>query len=163
MTAAKKSPMNMIAAIVVACVFLSFAVVSCWGSPPTEPQFGAGELTITRGNAEIKKISVEIAESNNQLQYGLMFRKEMPDDHGMIFVFPEPQYIVMWMKNTFLPLDMVFFDSQNRIVAIHENAVPHDETRIAPDVKGKYVLEINAGLAKTWGLQTGDQFLLSRK
>ncbi|HCM83872.1 MAG TPA: hypothetical protein DIS76_04830 [Rhodospirillaceae bacterium] len=155
--------MNAIAAFVVGCVFLSFAVVSCWGSPPTEPQFGQGEMTIMRVPLEIKKLSVEIAETPNQLQYGLMFRKEMADDHGMIFVFPETQQISMWMKNTFLPLDMVFFDEAQRIIAIHENAKPHDETRIAPDVKGKYVLEINAGLAKKWDLQIGDQFLLSRR
>jgi len=159
----KKSSMNAIAAFVVGCVFLSFAVVSCWGSPPTEPQFGQGEMTIMRVPLEIKKLSVEIAETPNQLQYGLMFRKEMADDHGMIFVFPETQQISMWMKNTFLPLDMVFFDEAQRIIAIHENAKPHDETRIAPDVKGKYVLEINAGLAKKWDLQIGDQFLLSRR
>lgn len=159
----KKSPMNAIAAFVVAAIFISFAVVSCWGHPPTEPQFGAGEITIMRSNNEIKKLSVEIAESGNQLQYGLMFRKEMAEDHGMIFIFPEMQSISMWMRNTFLPLDMVFFDNQNRIVAIHENAKPHDETIIDPGVQAKYVLEINAGLAKKWGLQNGDQFLLSRR
>ncbi|HRJ13284.1 MAG TPA: hypothetical protein PKW15_08590, partial [Alphaproteobacteria bacterium] len=76
----KKSSMNAIAAFVVGCVFLSFAVVSCWGSPPTEPQFGQGEMTIMRVPLEIKKLSVEIAETPNQLQYGLMFRKEMADD-----------------------------------------------------------------------------------
>lgn len=161
--AAKKSPMNMVAAIVVACIFLSFAIVSCYGSPPSEPQFGAGELTIMRGNHQIKKISVEIAETGNQLQYGLMFRKEMAAEHGMIFIFPETQPITMWMKNTFLPLDMIFFDDQNRIVAIHENAVPHDESIIDPDVRGKYVLEINAGLAKSWQLQKGDLFRLARQ
>lgn len=159
----KKSPMNAIAAFVVASIFISFAVVSCWGHPPTEPQFGAGEMAITRNGQEIKKLSVEIAESPNQLQYGLMFRQEMAPDHGMIFIFPEMQSITMWMKNTFLPLDMVFFDDQNRIVAIHENAKPHDETVIDVGVKGKYVLEINAGMAQQWQLQKGDQFLLSRR
>jgi len=157
----KTKILNTIAAAVMACIVLSFIVVSCWGSPPTEPQFKTGELTITRGAQSIQHLAVEIAETAREMEYGLMFRQTMPPDHGMIFLFPYPQHIQMWMKNTILPLDMVFFDENQKIVAIAANAKPQDETIISPDAEAKYVLEINAGLAAKWGLQNGDTFKLT--
>ena len=158
----KKSPLNAIAAIVVACVVVAFVAVSCWGSPPTAPQFKTGDLTLLRDAQVVQKLSVEIAQSENEMEYGLMFRQTMPPDHGMIFIFPYPRRIQMWMKNTFLPLDMVFFDTNQKIVAIAASARPQDETIIDPGMDAKFVLEINAGTAAKWGLKQGDQFELKR-
>lgn len=160
-THGRKSPMNAIAAFVVACIVIAFIAVSCWGNAPSAPQFKSGNLLIERGAQPIEKISVEIAKTPNEMEYGLMFRKTMADDHGMIFLFPYPQRIQMWMKNTFLPLDMVFFDETQKIVAIAANAHPQDESIIDPGMNAKYVLEINAGLATKWGLQKGDAFMLT--
>jgi len=163
MTSKKTKALNTIAAIVIACIVLSFIVVSCWGNAPTQPQFKTGELIIERHGKTVEKLSVEIAETGREMEYGLMFRHDMAPDHGMIFLFPYPQHIQMWMKNTFLPLDMVFFSEDQKIVAITANAHPQDESIIDPGTNAKYVLEINAGLAAKWGLKNGDQFLLSRK
>jgi len=163
MTSKKTKVLNTIAAIVVACIILSFIVVSCLGSAPSQPQFQTGELVIERDSKTIEKLSVEIAETNREMEYGLMFRHDMAPDHGMIFLFPYPQHIQMWMKNTFLPLDMVFFSEDRKIVAIAANARPQDENIIDTGTNAKYVLEINAGLAAKWNLKVGDQFLLSRK
>lgn len=156
----KTKILNTIAAVVVMCVVLGFIVVSCWGSPPTVPQFASGELVISRGVQPMQKLSVEIAKTPSEMEYGLMFRRDMAPNHGMIFLFPYPQHIQMWMKNTFLPLDMVFFDEQQRIVAIAANAKPLNEAIIDPGTSAKYVLEINAGLAAKWSLQPGDTFAL---
>lgn len=158
----KTKTLNTIASIVVACVIVGFVAVSCWGSPPTAPQFKTGELQIVRNGEIIKKLSVEIAETPHEMEYGLMFRRNMPNDHGMIFLFPYPQRIQMWMKNTFLPLDMIFFDVQHKIVAIKENAKPLDQTIIDPGTDANFVLEINAGQAAKWGLRNGDVFALQK-
>jgi len=155
--------LNTIAAIVVACIVLSFIMVGCWGSAPTQPQFQTGELIIERDSKTIERLSVEIAQTNREMEYGLMFRHDMAPDHGMIFLFPYPQHIQMWMKNTFLPLDMVFFGEDQKIVAIAANAHPQDESIIDPGTNAKYVLEINAGLAAKWGLKNGDEFKLTRQ
>lgn len=160
--ARKSRAMNTAAAIVVSCIALAFILISCWGSPPSTPQFQRGSLTISRNGKPVKTLTVEIAESMREMEYGLMFRHEMPQDHGMIFLFSTPQRIQMWMKNTFLPLDMVFFDESQTAVAIVENARPQDETIIDPGTNARYVLEINAGLAAKWGVQKGDEFALER-
>lgn len=152
--------LNRIAAIVVGAVVLGFLLASNVGRAPDAPQFASGKMQILRDGKTIKTLTVEIAKSEREMEYGLMFRREMAPNHGMIFIFPYPQRIRMWMKNTFLPLDMIFFDKNQKIVAIVTGAKPQDESIIDPGEDAKYVLEINAGLAKSWGLQKGDGFRL---
>ena len=101
---------------------------------------------------------VEIADTHQKAEIGLMYRKSMPKDQGMLFVFPYPSIIKMWMKNTYIPLDMVFFNAQNQIICLHENAIPLDEKNIIscpyPAMK---VLELNAGEIKVHNIQLGDK------
>jgi uncharacterized membrane protein (UPF0127 family) len=160
-TSKKTRVMNTIAICVVGAVLLGFLLASNVGQPPAEPQFATGEMEITRGAQPVQKISVEIAKTTREMEYGLMFRHDMAADHGMIFIFPFPQRIRMWMKNTFLPLDMVFFDDQQKVIAIVNNTKPQDESIIDPGMDARYVLEINAGQAKKWNLRNGDSFTLS--
>ena len=159
----KTKIMNIIAICIVATVIFGFLLANSVNNidnkTPT-PQFATGTLDITRGGNVVKHLSVEIAKTTAEMEYGLMFRHEMADDRGMIFVFPFPQRIQMWMKNTFIPLDMVFFDDNQKIVAIIANAKPQDETVLDPGTEARYVLEINASLAAKWQLQNGDTFQL---
>jgi uncharacterized membrane protein (UPF0127 family) len=84
-----------------------------------------------------------------------MHRDALDRDSGMLFVFTPPQPVGFWMKDTFIPLDLLFFDKDGRLVHIHENALPLDETPIVVSQNIRAVLEINGGLAKKLGLKLG--------
>ena len=100
---------------------------------------------------------VEIADTPEKAQIGLMYRKTMPRNQGMLFVFPHPSIIRMWMKNTYIPLDMIFFNAQNQIICLRENIHPLDEKNIisCPYPANK-VLELNAGEIKSENIRLGD-------
>ncbi len=86
-----------------------------------------------------------------------MFRESMPTSAGMLFVYDRPQRASFWMRNTLIPLDMVFADENGVVTRIHENAVPLDETGIDGGPGVQFVLEINGGLAARLGLDVGDE------
>jgi len=115
-------------------------------------------LQILRGD-NIVSLSVEFANSPDKRSQGLMFRKEMADDSGMLFNFENKQVINMWMKNTLIPLDMIFLNSSGKIVTIVRNTKPESLRRISSGVPVSAVLEVNAGLSQKWQLQRGDQIL----
>lgn len=110
-------------------------------------------LTISTPNSV--SYQVEMATTPLQQQVGLMFRSSLPENQGMFFVFPKKEIIHMWMKNTLIPLDMLFIDENNTIVHIHEQAKPMDETIISSKYPVLKVLEINAGQVKKNGLKNG--------
>ncbi|MCP5085668.1 MAG: DUF192 domain-containing protein [Rhodobacteraceae bacterium] len=101
------------------------------------------------------RFTVEIADTNELRSQGLMFRETLPRYGGMLFLFRRAQPVSFWMKNTLIPLDMVFLDRRGRVVTVHENAVPHDRTAIFGGKKVLAVLEINGGLAGKLGLVPG--------
>jgi uncharacterized membrane protein (UPF0127 family) len=102
------------------------------------------------------KFSVEVMRSEKQRERGLMFRRTLPQDQGMLFIFPFEQPVAMWMKNTYLPLDLIFIAASGKVVGLAENAEPLSE-KIIPSVRPVYaVLEVNAGTAARIGLRIGD-------
>ncbi|GEM_PF-3413252 len=102
------------------------------------------------------RIRVQVAANDTARMHGLMFRRQpLADDEGMLFLWPRPQPVAMWMKNTFIPLDMVFIDADGMVVRVHENARPHDLTPIPSGVPVKAVLELSAGAATRLGLRPG--------
>jgi uncharacterized membrane protein (UPF0127 family) len=106
-----------------------------------------------------EKFSVELAETSEKQALGLMFREEMAEDHGMLFIFPAEGMRSFWMKNTRIPLDILYFDAELKLVSVSENARPC-KTRNCPTYPSKgparYVLELNAGKAAELGVQPGD-------
>lgn len=124
---------------------------------------GAGEkfdtqpLTIVTKNGKSHAFTVELAVTPRQREQGLMNRREMAPDHGMLFAFGETRQVFMWMKNTYLPLDMLFIGKDGKVRSIKENARPLDESII--DSKGPidYVLELNGGTVKRLGIRTGNR------
>ncbi len=100
--------------------------------------------------------SVEVMRTEAEREQGLMFRKSMAQDHGMLFDFGSDQPLMFWMKNTYIPLDMVFIGSGGRVVGIARNAKPMDETVIPSKAPAARVLELNAGAADKIGLKVGD-------
>ena len=111
------------------------------------------ELRTTHGT--VMRFSVELADDPAERELGLMNRDKMATSAGMLFAYPAPQHAYFWMKNTLIPLDLVFADATGHVAHVHQNAKPLDETPIdgGPDVT--YVLEINGGLAARLGLGEG--------
>ncbi|MEP3047394.1 MAG: DUF192 domain-containing protein [Roseibium sp.] len=99
----------------------------------------------------------EIAATYRERAKGLMFREEMPDNHGMLFIFETESDRYFWMKNTPLPLDILYIDAMGRIVSIAANTVPFSEKVIPSGAPARFVLELNAGTAKKLGISAGDQ------
>ena len=108
-----------------------------------------------------KKIEwvIELASDNESRSKGLMFRKEMLAQHGMLFRFEATRPVSMWMKNTFIPLDMVFMNQQGKVTHIHLGAVPHSLDIISSNGPAKFVLEMNAGEAIKNNLSVGQTFV----
>jgi uncharacterized membrane protein (UPF0127 family) len=101
-------------------------------------------------------VAVEVADTAASREYGLMFRKHLDEDTGMIFVFKEPSHQTFWMKNTVIPLDMIFADSTGKIVGVVLNAEPFSEEIDAVDGDSQYVLEVNGGFCDRHGVKSGD-------
>ncbi|MFH1804608.1 MAG: DUF192 domain-containing protein [Pseudomonadota bacterium] len=99
--------------------------------------------------------NVELARSPDERARGLMFRTEMADDAGMLFDFGRAQEISMWMKNTFIPLDMIFIDHSGAIVGIEKRTIPKSEAIIASPKPVRFVLELNGGMADRMGFDVG--------
>ncbi|MGB5781713.1 MAG: DUF192 domain-containing protein [Eudoraea sp.] len=118
-----------------------------------------GELTIFRQQSDsvIIKYNIEIAESDYETQTGLMYRESLEMDQGMFFIFPDVLYHSFYMKNTKIPLDLIFIDEELKIASYKENAQPLDETGLSSEVPVQYVLELNAGQRKQYALEVGDR------
>lgn len=115
----------------------------------------APDVADLRAGDALTQFRVEVADDPGERAQGLMFRESMPRFAGMLFVYDDPQPVSFWMKNTLIPLDMLFFDASGRLVAIHENAVPGDLTAIPGGDAVQFVLEINGGAAGALGLAPG--------
>jgi uncharacterized protein len=118
--------------------------------------FGTSELTIQTA-AGPQKFSIELALTDAQMEQGLMFRRSMAPDAGMLFDFKQPTPVTMWMKNTVIPLDMLFLDTSGKIIDIHQRAVPYSTDIIASAVPARYVIELNGGTVARLGIRLGDQ------
>lgn len=100
---------------------------------------------------------VEIADTPEKMQKGLMFRKSMPKNHGMIFDVKPAQIITMWMKNTFISLDMIFVSENGTINQIIKNTTPESEKILGKNIKSRAVIELNAGQADKHDIHVGDK------
>jgi uncharacterized membrane protein (UPF0127 family) len=110
-----------------------------------------------RGDFGTARFNVEIADDPAERAQGLMNRPSMPASAGMLFLYDAPQRAGFWMKNTLIPLDMIFLDETGTVTRVHENAVPLDETTIDGGEGVLAVLEINGGLASAIGIAEGSQ------
>ncbi|APZ54663.1 DUF192 domain-containing protein [Salipiger abyssi] len=110
-----------------------------------------------RGDWGSARFRVDLADDAEERAQGLMFVEEMPASAGMLFVYPSERAATFWMKNTLIPLDMIFADAQGRVVTVHSRAVPHDTTPIPSGEPVQFVLEINGGLAERLGIVPGSE------
>lgn len=115
------------------------------------------DLVSLRGDWGKASFVVEIADDEAERSQGLMHRQHLPQRAGMLFVYPEPQPASFWMKNTLIPLDILFLDQTGVVTTIHANAIPQDLTPLPGGDEVFAVLEINGGLAARYGISIGTE------
>jgi len=147
----------LIAAIIIVSLFFIF-------TSPTLAPVNPYEL----GSVCIKEncFEVELAKTSEQISRGLMYRKELSENMGMLFVFDREGIYPFWMKNTLIPLDMVWISSDSKVVSISQNAQPCKTLicpSIIPSAKAKYVLEVNSGVCQKINLKKGDELKINIK
>jgi uncharacterized protein len=103
------------------------------------------------------RIDIEVAESDREKAYGLMFRQSLGDNEGMLFPYPTAHEITMWMRNTFISLDMIFIRADGTVHRVASDTEPHSERIIASEGDVTGVLEMTAGSARRLGLEPGDR------
>jgi uncharacterized protein len=117
-----------------------------------------GEVTFLNENGDtIRKIDVEVAADDAERARGLMYRPYMPDSVGMLFIFENAEPQAFWMKNTHIPLDIIYVDSNKKIVSIQKNARPYNEESLPSFGDAQYVVEVNAGFTDRNNIGVGDQ------
>ena len=136
----------------------ALAVCLCLSSGAfAQEKFDTQPLTIVTKGGKSHTFTVELAVTPRQREQGLMNRKDMAEDKGMLFAFGETRQVFMWMKNTYLPLDMLFIGKDGKVRSIKENAEPLSEAII--DSKGPidFVLELNGGTVERLGIRAGNR------
>lgn len=122
-----------------------------------------GELDfLNADNNTITSINIEIADDDLQTQRGLMYRRTMKDNHGMLFIFPDEEERSFWMKNTFLSLDIIYLNTNKEIVSIIESAQAKSEESLFSQAPAKYVVEVNAGFVAQHLIKVGDKIDFKR-
>ncbi len=130
-----------------------------------EPEFrkeGELEFRKTDGKTQIRKIDIEIADNDRERELGLMYRKSMDDVKGMLFIFDVEEPQSFWMKNTIIPLDIIYVNSAMEIVKIHKNTTPFSESSIPSGKPATYVVEVAGGFTDRYGIAEGDKILFSK-
>lgn len=117
-----------------------------------------GEVTFLSRDThkQLAKIEVEVAADPTERSQGLMYRSEMDENKGMLFIFDQENMQSFWMKNTILPLDIIFISSKGEINTIHSNTVPYSEKSLPSKSKSQFVVEVNAGFCQRNGIKEGD-------
>lgn len=115
-----------------------------------------GSLAIFKADSTKVNLDIEIADTDFDIQTGLMYRNSMENNQGMLFVFDDVTERFFYMKNTRISLDLIFIDDKYHIVSFQKNAKPFNEASLPSNVPAKYVLEVNAGLTDTWKVTVGD-------
>jgi uncharacterized protein len=119
---------------------------------------GTGTLVLETATGD-HNFNIEVATTDQERALGLMFRRSLPENAGMLFIYDSPQPVTMWMKNTFIPLDMIFISAEGTVHRIESNTEPFSTSIIPSDGDVVGVLELNAGEADKIGLKQGDKVI----
>lgn len=114
-----------------------------------------GELSLINNDSIIKNIEIEVADTDPKRQIGLMNRSEMAENRGMLFVFNQDNSTGFWMKDTRIPLDIIFVGADSTVINVQKNAKPYDQTNYPAVAPYRYTLEVNGGSADKWGIEEG--------
>ncbi len=140
------------------CLFFSILLYSCLslGSDELDSAFKRRSIMISSSNQSCNHFIVWLAETRNQQTRGLMYVKGLPKNTGMLFIYPDSSIRAMWMKNTFISLDMIFIDENGIVSSIEKNTEPQSLKTIRSEKPIKYVLELTAGKTDQIKLIEGD-------
>lgn len=129
-----------------------------WAQSPDErPAYEKGALSIQTAGGQVLDFTIEIAKTDRERAFGLMFVRELAEDQGMLFLYSRPQRLSMWMRNTLIPLDMLFIRADGTVESIARQAIPLDETVLRSQGRVSAVLEIGGGKADLLGIAAGDR------
>lgn len=151
------------------CISLAFFALVCILSPlqaqeaseaVERPDFEVSSMQV-KTKDKVWDFTIEIAQTREQLLYGLMERKFLAEDYAMLFIFPDEKKRFMWMKNTPLALDMLFVDKAGKIIHIHKNAVPNSLDKISAPKPIRAVIEMPAGAVEKKQIAVGDTVIHS--
>ena len=120
-------------------------------------EFTRSVLSVRTKTGGVFKFNVELAATSEQKSRGLMFRRDMAADAGMLFLYNRDRVVTMWMANTFFPLDILFIKAGGRIARIASNTIPQSRDVISSRQRVRAVLELNAGTARLLGISVGDE------
>jgi len=134
---------------------LALALLGCATTPACRRDSGPPRVLLTGPGGETVPVRVEVVSRAENLERGLMYRRHLDPDAGMLFVYPVEGHRRFWMKNTYIALDMLFIADNRRIVGVVENAEPLTETGREVDAPSRFVLEVNAGFLKKHGVEAG--------
>ncbi|MFC3677326.1 DUF192 domain-containing protein [Ferrovibrio xuzhouensis] len=137
---------------------LAAALLALPAAAQPQPALPHSDLVIETAKGP-QHFTVELASNDESRARGLMFRQSMAPDAGMLFDFGQEQMASFWMRNTLIPLDMLFIRADGTILNIHQRAIPHDETGINSDGPVRAVLELNGGTVTRLGIRAGDRVL----
>jgi uncharacterized membrane protein (UPF0127 family) len=138
---------------------LVFVGVQTYRQQATGMLFPKSHVEILRADGTNAAFKMEIATTPEQQEHGLMFRKHLKPDAGMLFLWPHAQHVSMWMKDTLIPLDMLFLADDGKIIKIAANAVPEDLTPLSSDTDARAVIEIGGGEAAKQNIKVDDKVL----
>ena len=138
-----------------AALALTLVAGTAWAQPQI---FERDQLAIETASGALQ-FAIELAVTSEQRAQGLMYRQRMPADSGMLFVYPAARPVSMWMKNTVMPLDMLFIGDDGRILHIAERAIPGSTATVSSMQPARAVLELNGGTAARLKIQVGDRVL----
>ena len=158
----KKSTQTRVFFLIVAS--LSLAGLLGWAAPKIISHFDSDHAILPNGI----RIELELAVTDQQRERGLGFRRELPEKSGMLFIYEKFENLRFWMKDCFIPLDIIWMDNEGKIIRIAENLPPSKPgtplSAIAQaESYGQYVLELNAGSSRKWNLNVGDRIDLKFK
>jgi uncharacterized membrane protein (UPF0127 family) len=143
-------------ALIAGCIGLAWAVAACADEAADRaPAAKTEKLQIVTSSGKVVDFKVEVVDTPASRERGLMFRMNLAHDRGMLFDFQEPQPVAFWMKNTFIPLDIIFISPDGEIINIARRAKPFDETPLPSAGPIVGVLEINGGEADELGIGEG--------
>lgn len=143
----------------VLAAFLLMTAVPAQVAAQGQVSFERARLEVATASGRRHAFEVEVAQSARQMAQGLMFRRVLAKDAGMLFDFGRPQPVSMWMKNTLIPLDMLFIDAEGRVIGIAERTIPMSTAVISAPSPARAVLEVNAGTAAQLGIAAGDRIV----
>ena len=147
-------------------ILILLLIVSCQNQKKENKNFKKSEINFKKeGNLLVKdslkqikaEFDIEIADDKYQRETGLMYRKEMKNNQAMLFIFEEEAPRYFYMKNTYIPLDIIYISKDSTIVNIIYNATPLDESSLPSLLPAQFVLEVKAGICEEKNLQVGDQ------